>query len=205
MIMKSVFALIILSTSLPLELNAVEPCKCKDPKAQKHYRHGEKHETDFGKYHAAAGTISAADIVSWQKKYKDATKALKASADKSRMKDTPEDSLYTLKGFMWYVKHESAGPGRDCDFHIEIGPQTKSGRRAVVEVTLDKCALQQEILDTIDAHGYLLKKEFSKPIPCTVTGLGFYDGIHPPSGHGRRGKTTFSSWELHPVKSILFH
>jgi hypothetical protein len=203
--MKSILALLLLSL-MPLHvLNADEPCKCKDPKAPHHYRYNQKHETASGKYHAAAHPISAADIISWQKKYTGATKALKASPDKSRMAGTPEDTMYTLKGFMWYVKHEAGGPDPDCDFHIEIGPQNTSGKRAVVEVTKDNCNLQQEILDTMDAHGYSLKKEFTKPIPCTVTGLGFYDGVHPPSGHGRRGKTTFSSWELHPVINIKFN
>ncbi len=184
---------------------ATDPCNCKDRKAPNHYRYHEKRETDFGKYAVVQNPITSNDVIDWQKTYRDVTKSLKSrSKEAPRAEGTPEDSLYTLKGYMWYVKHESSGTDPDCDFHIEIGPKGKAGKRVVVEVTMDKCGLQQEILDTLSARGYKLRKEFTHGIPCTVIGLGFYDGVHPPAGHGRKNKTTFSSWELHPVKSIIF-
>jgi len=45
--------------------------------------------------------------------------------------------------------------------------------------------------------------DLSTGIPCTVVGLGFYDGFHGPDQHGRI-KTHGSAWELHPVKSLQF-
>lgn len=186
-------------------LYAQDPCKCNDVRAPHHYRYAQKHETNFAKFSTASHEISPADIIGWQERYRDQTKGFrKRTVPLPRLEQSPEDSLYSLTGYMWFVKHESKGPDRDCDFHIEIGTRKKSGRRAVVEVTDDNCRLQQVILDTLESRGYKLKKEFPEGIPCTVTGLGFYDGIHPPSGHGRRGKTTFSSWEIHPVKDIVF-
>jgi hypothetical protein len=186
-------------------LLAQDPCNCKDRKAPHHYRFAEKHETNFSGFTKAKSAIIPGDIVDWQRRYRDRVSDLrKRKSDLARRKDTPEDTLYTLSGYMWYVKHERTGPDPDCDFHIEIGPKTRSGRRVVVEVTDDNCKLQREILGRMESDGFKLKKEFSHGIPCTVTGLGFYDGVHPPSGHGRRGKTTFSSWELHPVKDIKF-
>jgi hypothetical protein len=201
--MKILYALLLL-VSVQIAL-AGDPCGCKDIKGTHHYRHNQKHETDYEKFPKAKDAIASQDIIGWQKRYVQAMKATKSkSLDQPRKKNTPEDSLYTLKGYIWYVKHEKSGKGADCDFHIEIGTKNRSGRRVVVEVTKDNCRLQQEILDTMQSHGFSLKKEFDQGIPCTVVGLGFYDGVHPPSGHGRKGKTTFSSWELHPVKSIMF-
>ena len=91
-----------------------------------------------------------------------------------RQKDTPEDSLYTLEGYMWYVRHEA-----DCDFHIQIGPTSESSKgRAVVEVSIENCALQKKIQDTMAARGYSFGKEFKQGIPVTMVGIGFYDWQH---------------------------
>jgi hypothetical protein len=48
-----------------------------------------------------------------------------------------------------------------------------------------------------------MKKQFTKGIPCTIVGIGFYDAAHKPKHHGGI-YTHKTSWELHPVKSIKF-
>jgi hypothetical protein len=174
------------------------PCGCTPNVGKtRPYRLDAKWETKYGLYPVFADTITSFTVRSWESSYK---KKVKQNIiwNTKRLKQTPEDTLYVLKGWMWYVKQEV-----DCDLHIEIGPKQKSGKRTVVEVTKDNCKLQEAILKRMDSEGYKLKKEFKRGLPCVVVGLGFYDGQHPLKAHSRAAERG-NSWELHPVKNIEF-
>ena len=176
-----------------------DPCECNETtEISGQFRTKAKHVTDYNSYPKAKEVISPEDVISWELSYSTYTRDIKEGTD--RVHDTPEDSLYTLKGYMYFLKQEA----NDCDFHIEIGPKNKrSTRRVIVEVSKENCALQQEILSYIKSKGYGKNKQFNKGIPCELTGLGFYDAIHKPKNHG--GKFTHkTSWEIHPVKSLKF-
>jgi hypothetical protein len=210
-------SLLVIALSLALPVSAqrqgkhakeiVDPCDCHDPKGTRHYRYAPKHETDFDKYPKSGAAIASTTLFKWQKNYSKQTKLItEKSRTMARVKGTPEDTLYTLKGWLYFVKDEGAGSDPDCDYHIEIGLKKPSGQRAVVEITKDNCALQKKVADYLIALGHQWKNrkiELTKGIPCMVVGLGFYDGAHPPSQHGR-ATTAGSSWELHPVKSLEF-
>lgn len=161
------------------------------------YRLDAKWETKYTSYPVCADTITSLTVRSWESRYKKKVKNNVIWSTKRVMK-TPEDTLYVLKGSMWYVKQEV-----DCDLHIEIGPKSKSGKRTVVEVTKGNCKLQEAILKQMEKEGYKLAKEFKKGLACVVVGLGFYDGQHPLKTKSRMAERG-SSWELHPVKSIEF-
>ena len=181
-----------------------DPCRCKDKRADYRYRSIEKHSTHFSQYPEAKGTTTCKDIIAWQHRYSTTMKRLSSrSLRAARVKGTPEDSLYTLVGSMYFVRHESQKNG-DCDLHIEIGTMDPSEMRAIVEVTNDNCDLQKMILDHIASKGYSPNEEFTAGLPCVVKGLGFCDFHQKPFEHGRPGKTNVSSWELHPVLSIQF-
>ena len=215
--MKSIPLLLIIGLTFALTADAqnhrkhtkeaVDPCDCHDPKGTRHYRYAAKHETDFDKYPKSDVDITSVTIFKWQKHYSKLTKVItEKSRTMARLKSTPEDTLYILKGWLYFVKDEGAGSDPDCDYHIEIGLKKPSGQRAVVEITKNNCALQKKVADYLIALGYHWKNraiELAKGIRCTVVGLGFYDGAHPPSQHGR-ATTAGSSWELHPVKSLEF-
>jgi hypothetical protein len=192
---------------LILVLQLTDPCGCEPQHGSKPYRLDAKTETHFEAYPVSVVLLTPLAIHRWEKKY--SAKANANSVDRltPRLPASPEDSLYTLNGYMWYVRKEI-----DCDFHIQIGPAGKQGKkRAVVEVTHENCVLQKIIEDTLSARGYKFGKEFPHGIPVTVVGLGFYDYQHklkkappntPPNSPLRRQEGT--AWELHPVRSIIF-
>ena len=182
----------------------VDPCHCKDGQAPYRYRSGEKHTTNYSQHPEAKGIITCRDIIAWQHRYSGAMESISPKRLRAaRVKGTPEDSMYTLIGSMYFVRHESQKNG-DCDLHIEIGTTDPSEMRAIVEVTNDNCDLQRLILDHIASKGYSPSEEFGTGLPCVVKGLGFCDFHQKPFEHGRPGKTNVSSWELHPVLSIQF-
>ena len=196
--------LLMLIASLSAKQSRHDPCRCKDREAPHRYRYFEKHSTNFPQYAGAKDTITCRDIIAWHTRYAKATLRVSGHGRRSgRVPGTPEDSLYTLAGYMYYVRHESKKKG-DCDLHIEIGTADASSPRAIVEATNDDCALQKMILEHVASRGYSLEEEFPAGLPCVVKGLGFYDGNQPVAEHGRPGKTNMSLWELHPIKSIQF-
>lgn len=140
----------------------------------------------------------------WQRKYAKLMKKEVIPTTK-RVKGTPEDSLYTLEGYLWYVKKEI-----DCDYHMQIGPKEKSGKRTVIELTMDNCEMQRAILDTLKSRGYSAEgKQFKAGIRVTVVGLGFYDGQHATKKAQEGASSSLkkqegTAWELHPVKAIVF-
>jgi hypothetical protein len=192
---KIVVSILLGTLSAAAQMN---PCDCKPNVGKiRPYRLDAKWETKYDSYSMFADTITARTVRSWESRYRKKVPQNVIWSTK-RLKRTPEDSLYVLKGWMWYVKQEV-----DCDLHIEIGPKQKSGKRTVVEVTKDNCKLQEAILQRMDKEGYKPAKEFKQGLPCVVVGLGFYDGQHPLKAHFRAVERG-SSWELHPVKSVEF-
>jgi hypothetical protein len=171
-----------------------------------------KHETNYSKYFKKKDTITVSYIYAWQAKYdvltsKITTKDTAATA--KRKHHTPEDSLYVLKGYMWFVKQE----GNDCDFHIEIGTKDSASIRIVVEVPQENKTVQAKIKQELDNRKYHIEGckpgtsgdyHFPKGIPVVVTGLGFYDASHKPMTKHGDHHTYRYSWELHPVKDVVF-
>lgn len=177
------------------------------------HRTDAKHETHYSNYQLRQDTIAVKYIRKWQKKYTDLTDSIVTNPlnpNSRRKSGTPEDSLYILKGYMWFVSQEE----NDCDLHIEIGSKTKSSSRIIVEVPQENCDLQKRIKAHLDSLGLFIldvntsnseKAHFTKGIPCVVTGLGFYDASHKPNTNHGDKHTKKYSWELHPVKEIRFH
>jgi len=177
-----------------------DPCNCNETTPiDRQHRTKAKHVTNYGAYARAKYNITPDDVTGWQDLYSTFTR--NANKDTERILETPEDSLFVLDGYMYFVKQEA----NDCDYHIEIGPKSiKSKRRIIVEVSQENCDLQQKIMEYIVSNGFKLNKQFTKGLPCTVIGLGFYDAAHKPNHHGGN-YTHKTSWELHPVKSIEFN
>ena len=189
------------------------PCKCNpDTKKENQQRSKAKHETNYGSYPVARDTIIPATLYQWEKKYKNSVKTISTNPDNPlslRKHGTPEDSMYVLKGYMWFVKQED----NDCDFHIEIGGKTKNSKRIIVEVPVENCDVLKKIFEKVKSKGYKVinitasnaaLNHFPKGIPCVVIGLGFYDASHKPNTNHGDKHTYKCTWELHPVKDIVF-
>ena len=187
------------------------PCTSGTKKANQH-RSGAKHVTNYDDFILKTDTIDIPYMYKWEAKFKNKTKNIKvtptnpASKRKSR---TPEDTLYILKGFLWFISQE----GNDCDFHIEIGTADTFATRMIVEVTRENTTLTKKIRDELFARGLKILDcntsssgvaHYDAPLPVIVIGLGFYDKSHKPmTNHGDIHSRQFS-WELHPVKDIIF-
>ena len=188
-------------------------CNCEpSTDIDRQHRTVAKHVENYDDFVLKDDTIKVAYINKWQKKFKAITNTITTHANSDnplRQADSPEDSLYILKGFMWFVKLEK----NDCDFHIEIGPRIVTGNRIVVEVTQENTDLQKKIKEHLDLLGEKIMNcgtsssktaHFDIPIPVIVVGLGFYDASHPPNTlHGDIHTKRFS-WELHPIRDIIF-
>lgn len=217
--MKRHFTYLILASVifllLPNAVFAQEVCNCNPIELtdlQKQHRSGAKHVTDYASFPISPDTIYPETIYKWQSKYKSLTKTIKTNPSdpaSHRKNGTPEDSMYILKGYMYFVKQER----NDCDFHMEIGPKKKSKTRIVVEVASENCLLQRKIYNYITSHGYHVvnidatsapANHFPVGLPCVVKGLGFYDASHKPNTNHGDKHTKKYSWELHPVKDIIF-
>jgi len=209
--LTALLSIIVLSK---FSFSQVCPCNASTPFDHQE-RTDAKHVSNFNGFVTKDDTINTTYITKWDKKYNATTKNITIKANSSngdRQPNTPEDTLYTLKGFMWFVKQED----NDCDFHIEIGPsKTNAGAiRIVVEVPKENEVLQKKIKDHLDAIGEKIlgcgtsKKDiahFDVPIPVVVTGLGFYDASHkPPKTNHGDVHTNKRVWELHPVTDIVF-
>jgi hypothetical protein len=188
-----------------------DPCDCKGTDVKTQYRTKTKHRKTYSQYPKSKEIITPETIIGWEVLYKDKT----ANVDRStagrkmkKIKNTPEDTLYTLKGYLYFIKIQD-----DCDYHIEIGPSDPTAQRVVVELTKDYCSQQRQLFEYIKQYlkekenvtisSYKLQRELKAGIPVTMKGLGFYDGWHTPDEHGRK-QTHGSSWELHPVVSVEF-
>ncbi len=210
-LMRPLILLLFLLLNYPDAFAQSCPCTATTKKKNQH-RSGAKHATNYDDFVSKEDTVTVTYINKWEKKYKTKTSTISVTptnAASKRKHGTPEDSLYILKGFMWFVKLE----GNDCDFHIEIGPRDVMGNRIVVEVARENIDLQKKIKDKLDELGEKIlgcgtgsttTAHFDVPIPVVVTGLGFYDKSHAPNtNHGDVHTKTYS-WELHPVRDIDF-
>lgn len=188
-----------------------DPCTCTGTDPTSQYRTRAKHRKTYTQYTRASRIITPSEFIDWQNRYADRTDTVNRSAAASKLrklKASPEDTLYTLQGFLYYIKKEE-----DCDYHMEIGPADPAAQRAVVELTKEFCSEQRQVRQFLIDYvreskhktltEYNLKEEFNPGIPVTVKGLGFYDGWHGPDAHGRSG-THGSSWELHPAVRVEF-
>ena len=188
-------------------------CNCNPTTdINRQHRTEAKHVDSFDDFIKKEDTINVAYINKWEKKYKTITNTITRSAhsaNSKRQTGSPEDTLYILKGFMWFVKLEK----NDCDFHIEIGPRNVQGNRIVVEVAQENSQLQEKIKTHLDQLGEKIMQcgtssiktaHFDTPIPVVVIGLGFYDKSHPPNTKHGDDHTKKFSWELHPVRDIIF-
>ena len=158
------------------------------------YRYGMKHETDFSKYPEHTGTIGVETVRSWEKTYRKKSKRIFEQT--GRMKETPEDSIYTLTGIIYSAKINE----HDCDLHLEIGTEDPNALRTVAEISKDNCKLQEEIMQQLKAKGLVIGQQNPTGVKCTLKGLGFYDGKHPLKKNKKYEKG--SAWEIHPVIAI---
>ena len=171
------------------------PCGCSPLKSSGElYRAEAKYEKDFSKYTEHEGVISSETVRGWQKIYK--SKTNNVFDNSLRMKNTPEDSIYTLTGYIYQAKMNS----NDCDLHLEIGTKNSLALRTVAEISKDSCKLQEQIIQQLKEKGFAIDKQNSTGIKCTLKGFGFYDGKHPLKKNKKHEKG--SAWEIHPVISI---
>ena len=142
-----------------------------------------------------------------------------------------EKKEYVVRGFLSYFKHE--GGSADHDYHVVITDKpgdfepdeqkAPNGRSIVVEFPDTKCfggktglgahtsALGPAIGEARLAFETQTKgldgKHINKPIPVTVTGVGFFDRAHHQTGrsteHPQSGGQNVV-FELHPVTEIGF-
>lgn len=211
--MKIQFKLIMLVSLTFVKLYTQTPCDCSPTtKIEHQQRTSAKHESNYSKFPNKKDTITVDYIYNWEDNYSDKTQNIKTNPSNpmsERCKETPEDTLYILTGNMWFVKQEA----NDCDFHIEIGTDNPEDTRIIVEVEKENCELQKKIKEYLDSKGLKItnltgnnaaKDHFNEGIPCIVTGLGFYDASHKSNTNHGDKHTKKYTWELHPVKEIVF-
>jgi hypothetical protein len=189
------------------------PCDCEPRVGENHpYRLDAKWLTAVDQFPHSTDTLSAAALHIWQELYAPLANKKAVTWNTPRLHSSPEDSIYTMSGWLWYIRKEA-----DCDFHIQIGDISGMGsKRSVIEVSVKNCALQQTILDTLKSSGYSLSSisrglELSRGLKVVATGLGFYDGEHgvktPPKTVRKDSplwKQEGTAWELHPVIEMHF-
>jgi len=170
-----------------------DPCACTPQRGAHPYRLAAKTETDFTKYHSKKKHITTSTIQSWEARYAKRT-AKDVDANASRLKKTPEDSLYTLDAWIYEIKKEI-----DCDYHVVVGTDQSGGQLGEVEFTLENCDVKKALYDKWKALNRGFDKMYGTGVSCTIQGLGFYDGQH-----GIKAEAG-TAWELHPVKSVKFN
>ena len=143
-----------------------------------------------------------------------------------------EKKLYTVRGFLSYFKEEKGKSG-DHDYHVVITDQPggynedekspPNGQSMVVEFPDPQCfagktgmppassPLSQAVADARTTFEKSLKwpakTKLTKPIPVTVTGVGFFDFDHHQEGRATPHPGATGSgkvFELHPVTEISF-
>src|ERR1041385_5047818 len=146
--MKTVF-IFLFCFSLCLAYSKSDLCNCI-PKVgeKKPFRLTAKWETKGKDFPRAKKEIQPSSLYTWETKYSKFADSSTVIWKTPRLTHTPEESLYTMKGWLWFVKKE-----KDCDFHIQIGRKNKGAfKRAVVELTVKQCSIQKELLDTLIAR-----------------------------------------------------
>jgi hypothetical protein len=168
------------------------PTKVQDP--DESYRYEAKHVKSISQYPEHIGTINSETVRSWEKIYR--SKAIHIFEESKRMDNTPEDSLYTLTGYIYSAKINE----HDCDLHLEIGTGDPNTLRTVAEIPKDSCNLQDRVIQQLKEKGFVLGEQNRTGVKCTLKGLGFYDGKHPEKLNKKHEKGT--PWEIHPVTKI---
>jgi hypothetical protein len=210
--MKYLFIILLVFLISPMKAQSLScPCEATTD-ISRQARTKAKHETNYKNYALKKDTINVKYIYKWQKRYHDLTKTITIKASKPsslRKHGTSEDSLYILKGYLWFVKMED----NDCDFHMEIGTKNSYDTRIIIEATQENKLLQKKIENELQKRNLHIlgchysnkaKAHFKKGIPVIVKGLGFYDASHKPdTNHGDKHTQKYS-WELHPVQDIIF-
>lgn len=178
-------ALLFLSTDVPSR------CNCKPALKKKPYRDAVKHDTNFSALHVRKSFITTETIRGWEKKY-----PVNMLVNTGRMPGTPEDTLYSFRGWLYQVKTTED----DCDLHLQVGPKDPALPRVVLEIPPEECALQNQLIAALGKRGFRFNEQNFPGIYIEAKGPGFYDGKN-------KGKTDNKheagcSWELHPLKSI---
>ena len=134
-----------------------------------------------------------------------------------------EGDLITTTGWLYLVALESD----DCDYHIQISPESRTTTNRptaaddclIVEAPrqdfVDDANLKQQVttirsyIQTKIMHGTEPANAGSvmvHPVCVQVTGALFYDDAHVgkngPELRGKRGMSSKTLWELHPITSF---
>ena len=184
-----ILTLFLLSVKTPTSLDR---CDCKT--SDHPYRSTIKHDTAFAGLPERKSFISVETIRSWEKKY---PIDLLLEQDK-RIVNTPEDTIYNLQCWLYLVKTDKS----DCDLHLQVGPKNPYKMRIDIEIPMEECKLQNEVLAELAKRKFLFNVQNKVPILIEARGPAFFDGAN----RGRPGKkhTGGCSWEIHPVRSIVF-
>ena len=136
---------------MPLHLGLAQaqqdPCDCKGTNQATRYRTKTKHIKTYSRYPKSKLVITPTTVVSWQEIYDNKTSEIgrdNASKKLGKVKGTPEDKLYTLEGYLYFIKMED-----DCDYHMDIGSDDPDETRAVVKLTKEFCSQQRHVFEFI--------------------------------------------------------
>jgi hypothetical protein len=183
------------------------PCDCVPRTLPSKQQRSEAKYIGCEHLHPFRDTITPGDIMGWDARYKTITAGVTDAPGSSRLKSTPEDSVYVLKGYIWFVRRIRD----DCDFHIEIGGSSPDDKRIIAEVKNRDCPLRRKLNAAIEAQGEKIckggncsKYHFRKGLPVIIIGAGFFDASHAADGNHGDEHTRHSLWEIHPVTDIIF-
>jgi uncharacterized protein YgiM (DUF1202 family) len=124
-----------------------------------------------------------------------------------RPRDTREDVVTTVSGWVRRVKNESDG-----DVHIEVTSAATDDPTRCIVVEIPPADLSPQFqaarseLATLLSVATIANTDPDPPIHAEFEGLAFWDGWHEvgalPVGHGRCNSTPGAAWELHPVFKV---
>ncbi len=111
-------------------------------------------------------------------------------------RQSSESTLYQMSG-----KIIAFGAESDSDFHCVLS----DGKETMIcECPKPECANSKFATMFVTVRKWLVAhigkphaiKRLAKPIPCTITGYGFFDKVSHGFGHAKNGR------EVHPILSI---
>ena len=122
-----------------------------------------------------------------------------------------EQRNVTIPAWMWYVRKET-----DNDFHVIIGSSADpsavtymnvevSGLPAAGDPNFTALQNARAQLTALAGHdpGSVNYEALSPPLPVTITGSLLFDGDHRPGEVGPVGHQPQTTWEIHPVITIV--
>lgn len=202
--------LILLALLIPCLTNSQQLCDCNaSTLKEKQRRSNVKHISNYSSIAKRSSLLTIEEMYTWDSKYAGKTAHVSVQPTSARLHNTPEDTMYTIKCYLWFVKVEE----NDCDMHMEIGTSNIADTRMVVEVPKENAALQTRIKQKLDELGLKImncgtknkkKAHFTKGVPVQVTGIGFYDASHKANTNHGDSCTKKYVWELHPVTEVVF-